>query len=167
MVFAEISYREAEPKDIENMFKLIRSSFDELVAIDYNEEGINEFYKHINPLSLLERLKGEFYTYIAIYDNKVVGLIQLKENNHISLLFVEKSCQQKGIGKTLFLKSLNKCIETKPSINTITVNSSPFAVKVYEKLGFKKTKFEQNINGIRFYPMVYNLEYYTKTNNIV
>ena len=156
-MLAEISYREAEPKDIDNIFSLIRKSFDELVAIDYNEEGINEFYTQINPLSLLERLKGKFYTCIAVYDNKVVGLIQFKDYNHISLFFVEKSFQQKGIGKTLFLKSLNNCIETKLSINTITVNSSPFAVKIYERLGFKKTKFEQNINGIRFYPMIYNL----------
>ena len=37
-----------------------------------------------------------------------------------------------------------------------TVNSSPYAVKIYEHLGFVPTDNEQTVNGIRFTPMKYN-----------
>lgn len=35
----------------------------------------------------------------------------------------------------------------------MTVNSSPYAVPVYEKLGFHATGSEQTVNGLRFTPM--------------
>jgi len=37
----------------------------------------------------------------------------------------------------------------------ITVNSSPYAVKIYEKLGFVPDGNEQMVDGIRFTPMTY------------
>ncbi|WP_094603611.1 GNAT family N-acetyltransferase [Sporomusa silvacetica] len=39
----------------------------------------------------------------------------------------------------------------------ITVNSSPYAVLIYEKMGFVRTDVEQEINGIRFIPMKFNI----------
>ncbi|WP_460645598.1 GNAT family N-acetyltransferase [Lacrimispora brassicae] len=37
----------------------------------------------------------------------------------------------------------------------MTVNSSPYAVEIYHKLGFVDTDTEQLVNGIRFIPMEY------------
>ena len=36
-----------------------------------------------------------------------------------------------------------------------TVNSSPYAVKIYEHLGFQATDTEQLVDGLRFTPMIY------------
>jgi len=36
----------------------------------------------------------------------------------------------------------------------ITVNSSPYAVKVYERLGFVKTEEQQEKDGILYVPMM-------------
>ena len=41
------------------------------------------------------------------------------------------------------------------SLTQITVNSSPYAVKVYERLGFMKTGEQQEKNGILFIPMMH------------
>jgi predicted GNAT family N-acyltransferase len=38
---------------------------------------------------------------------------------------------------------------------TLTVNSSPYAVPVYAKLGFVPTDREQVQSGIRYTPMIY------------
>lgn len=35
----------------------------------------------------------------------------------------------------------------------ITVNSAPFAIDFYHKIGFKDTGKEQTVDGIRFLPM--------------
>lgn len=40
---------------------------------------------------------------------------------------------------------------------SITVNSSPFAVPVYHHLGFTDTDSEKVTNGLRYTPMVINL----------
>ncbi|ENY8640112.1 TPA: GNAT family N-acetyltransferase [Clostridioides difficile] len=45
------------------------------------------------------------------------------------------------------------CICNKFNLTEITVNSSPYAVEVYHKLGFKDTAVEQIVDGIRFTPM--------------
>ncbi|MEW6034400.1 MAG: GNAT family N-acetyltransferase [Chloroflexota bacterium] len=42
---------------------------------------------------------------------------------------------------------------TNPSLDYIDVHSSPYAVEIYEKLGFTCTGIEQEINGIGFAPM--------------
>ena len=54
----------------------------------------------------------------------------------------------KGIGKRLFLYMLK---DNQPE--KLTVNSSPYAVPVYHKLGFCDVDEEQIVNGIRFTPM--------------
>lgn len=47
--------------------------------------------------------------------------------------------------------ALSKTINS--SSKTITVNSSPYAVPVYHKLGFIDTDTEQLSDGIRYIPM--------------
>ena len=39
-------------------------------------------------------------------------------------------------------------------IEKMTVNSSPYAVPIYHKLGFKETDSEQIVNGLRYIPMI-------------
>lgn len=58
--------------------------------------------------------------------------------------------QRQGIGRKLwdFLR------ENSPS-NIITVNSSPYAVPIYHKLGFVDTDTEQLSDGMRYTPMKY------------
>jgi predicted GNAT family N-acyltransferase len=76
--------------------------------------------------------------------------------NHICLLFVKKEFPRRGIAKRLFYTVLVRC-KSEKSINTITVNSSPYAVEVYHRLGFVDTEKEQTVNGMRFTPMIYSL----------
>ncbi len=55
--------------------------------------------------------------------------------------------------KKLMTIGIEYCICNKFSLTEITVNSSPYAVEVYHKLGFKDTAVEQISDGIRFTPM--------------
>ena len=148
-----ISFKEAGKEDVNSIFLLIKGCFDKYVAVDYKEEGIQEFYKHINPANLLMRIKEGYYTFIALMDGTIIGVIQFKEAHHISLFFVAKEYQGKGIGKALFESSLKGYILKNNHHDLITVNSTPIAVKFYEKIGFRRTMFEQTKNGIIYTPM--------------
>lgn len=56
----------------------------------------------------------------------------------------------KGHGRRLF-ERMQQDYERKE----FTVNSSPYAVPIYHKLGFRDTDKEQTVDGLRFTPMMY------------
>ena len=132
--------------------KLIVNVFDKFVAKDYSDEGISEFLKYVKPESLLKR-SGNNFILIAETQGEIVGTIEIRNNNHISLLFVDKDFQKKGIGRELFRKALEICTINKPDLSEISVNSSVYAVPIYEKLDFKQNGAKQINKGIISIPM--------------
>lgn len=86
-------------------------------------------------------------------NDELLGVLAMRENNHISLMFVKKEHQREGIARKLFEFALESCRTTDSNLQTITVNSSRYAVEIYEKMGFIKIDSEQENHGIRFTPM--------------
>lgn len=141
----EISIRKLNENEIEEALALVWRVFLEYEAPDYSKEGAEEFYKSIHDESYLSQL----CMYGAYKEQKLVGILATRnEGTHIALFFVEGSCHRQGIGKRLFLYMLK---DNQPE--KLTVNSSPYAVPVYHKLGFCDVDEEQIVNGIRFTPM--------------
>lgn len=135
-------------KNINEVIQLIKQTFFEFVAPDYNESGISNFFKFAEDEDLLKQL----VFYAALHNNKIIGILAVDDKlNHICLFFVDKDLQNTGIGTALFKRFLN---ESMPE--AVTVNSSPFAVKVYEKLGFTATGSRQVSDGIVYIPMRYS-----------
>ena len=71
--------------------------------------------------------------------------------SHISLLFVDEEFHKMGVGRKL-VHALCK-IQREIGSYRLTVNSSPYAVGFYHKVGFVDTNLEQAKDGIRFTPM--------------
>lgn len=135
-------------KNINEVIQLIKQTFLEFVAPDYDESGIKNFFKFAEDEELLKKL----LFYAALHDDKITGILAVDDKvNHICLFFVDKAFQNTGIGSALFKKFLN---ESMPK--AVTVNSSPFAVKVYEKLGFTANGSRQVSDGIVYIPMRYS-----------
>ncbi len=88
----------------------------------------------------------------------IVGVIEVRNNDHIYLLFVDAAYHRQGIGKTLLKAALARCVKQDPKVDEITVNSSPFAVPIYQRLGFVAMGGEQVQDGIRFIPMARSLK---------
>lgn len=74
---------------------------------------------------------------------------QLKIRDEI-MKYVDGKYHRQGIGKRLY-----QIARSRNNSNKMTVNSSPYAVPVYHKLGFIDTDTEQVVNGLRFIPMEY------------
>ena len=98
------------------------------------------------------RLAQNHFALVAVENRVITGLIEVRSYSHISLLFVKKEYHRKGIAGELLKSALEKCRQEKSYLRFLGVNSSPYAVHIYEKLGFVKTGPEQTINGIRFTP---------------
>lgn len=56
----------------------------------------------------------------------------------------------------MFMTALN-FIRAKIQVEEITVNSSPYAEKIYKKMGFTATAPEQITNGIRYIPLRFQI----------
>lgn len=152
-----LSFQEMNEGEEKQIFELIKSVFEEYVAPDFSPEGVNNFMGFILPDSILKRKNSDRYFLITAKDNdKIVGMIEIRDYNHVCLLFVNKDYHNKGIAKQLYALSLEKCKKLKKDLIEIEVNSSRYAVPVYEKLGFKKTGEEQIKDGILFIPMKAN-----------
>ena len=111
----------------------------------YSEQGMETFCKFINN----KKITKSFKVYGAFEDNVLKGIIATdRRKRHISLFFVDKVSQGKGIGKKL----MSIVIDDNEN-SFITVNSSRYAVPIYKKIGFIKTEEEKEQDGLKFTPM--------------
>lgn len=132
---------------------LIEEVFNEFIAPEDSEEGINKFKNHFELKSLISRKEnGSIFT-VAVDKEKIIGIVEIRDLNHISLFFVNKKYHGNGIGGILIKRAIEECQSMYPNIKKFTVNSSSYAKKIYEKLGFNQTQEEQIKNGLRFIPM--------------
>jgi GNAT superfamily N-acetyltransferase len=138
-------------EEINQFSNMIISVFDEFVGKDYSKQGNDTFKEFIKPENVLDRFNG-LNIFVAKYNNEIIGVLEIRNNDHISLFFVKKDFHKQGVGKILFEKYL-ETIKNNSEIRIITVNSSIYAEKIYEKLGFIKINEIQEKNGIKYIPM--------------
>jgi GNAT superfamily N-acetyltransferase len=144
-----------QKSDIRDALDLVWTVFLEFEAPDYTSQGIEEFKKFISYDSMIELVeKEELFFWGCTVSNELAGVIATRGTNHVCLLFVKKEFHRKGIAKRLF----QEVLESQKSVDYITVNSSPYAVEVYHRLGFVDADSKQNVNGMRFTPMIYKLK---------
>ena len=124
----------------------------------YPPEGVHSFQDFITD-SALKRMfvMGSYQMMGAFLGNQIVGMISLRNNSHISLLFVDKHYHKRGIGRAL-IASLSEYVKTEIGQNRITVNASPYGVDFYHRLGFRDIEPEKQQDGIIFTPMFLNIE---------
>ena len=136
-----------------NALQLVWDVFEEFEAYQYSAEGVREFQNYIEYSSIKRLLdNSEMMMWGCFHNDKIVGMIATRHANHITLLFVDKQHHRQGIAHTLYQEFIDYCSKN-DNCSEISVNSSLYAVEVYEKLGFVTTDTEQQKNGIRFVPM--------------
>lgn len=135
---------------------LVKKVFDEFEAQEYSPEGVATFYAHLEQYIIPARLeKGPLQMWGAFENGRLIGVIALENHNHVALLFVDKQYHRQGVATQLFHLVMAYCIQK--NIKQITVNSAPYAVSIYQRLGFVALDAEQVKNGIRFVPMLYKI----------
>jgi len=149
-----MTIRPMQPGEQHQVSHLIWSVFCVFEAPTYSREGVEAFHAWIEPAKLAERFSHPgFFLLCAWEAETLVGVLAVRDYAHIALLFVDASYQRRGIARALVSEALARCREDNPSLLAITVNSSPFAVPIYKRMGFAAIDQEQTIQGIRFTPM--------------
>ncbi|WBW96327.1 GNAT family N-acetyltransferase [Oceanirhabdus sp. W0125-5] len=153
----EYEIRPMKIEELERALELIYNVFMEFEAPDFWEEGVKTFVEFLDFNSIKNKIEDDNLNFFGCYDKeKLVGVIATRQVSHIVLLFVDKNYHRKGIGRKLF-ETVLSAVEDNFNINEITINSSPYAVEFYHKLGFQDTDSEQLVDGIRFTPMKFEI----------
>ena len=122
-------------------------------APEYTKEGITSFRNFVrDPILKTLFIEGKYNVLAAFNNNIIVGIIGVRNETHISLVFVDSEYHKKGIARRLVEKTFERTYE-KYGKREMTVNSSPYAVGFYHKMGFVDTDIEQTTDGIRYTPM--------------
>lgn len=141
--------RELQPSETGTALELAWRVFLSFEAPDYSPEGVAEFRKSLDDSDFVARLR--FFG--AWEADRLIGVLATRNNGgHIALFFVDEAFQRQGIGRSLFTYAslLNP-------YDRMTVNASPYAVPVYQRLGFVETMPEQVTNGLRYTPMTLSI----------
>lgn len=134
--------------ELQEALNLVWRVFLEYEAPDYSKQGIESFRQFIGfqTIQALEE-SGELKFWGAYEVERLVGVIAVKLGTHVSMLFVDPDFHRRGVATRLYENAFDGYR------GEITVNSSPYAVAFYARLGFEIKKEEQVIDGIRFTPM--------------
>ena len=152
--------KEITKENLKQALVLVNEVFSEFVAVDYSEQGRNTFEEYLKTKydEVMSDLQtGNKKIWACFQNDEIIGVIATRDKTHIALMFVGKRYHRKGIARQMFQTVLNEVRRQQPNAAQITVNSSPFAVPVYERLGFVQTAEQQEKDGIIFVPMCYNL----------
>lgn len=148
-----IVVRSAYRDEWDDAMALAWRTFMRFEANDYSTQGVRSFQEFITDTTLYRMfVMGAYQLFCAFDGKRLVGMISLRNETHISLLFVDALYHKKGVGRAL-IDYVGKYVLLEEGFHKLTVNAAPYAVGFYHKLGFQDTDIEKTNDGIRYTPM--------------
>lgn len=149
--------RNAYRDEWEDAMSLAWRTFLRFEADVYSPEGVKNFENFITDSTLYRMfVVGSYQLFVALDGKKIVGMLTLRDGTHISLLFVDERYHRKGIGRAL-MQYLSNYLLTEVQASRVTVNSSPYGVEFYHRLGFHDLRPQEKKDGIIYTPMEFVL----------
>lgn len=145
--------RPAYRNEWDDAMALAWKTFMQFEAKDYPVEGIESFKNFITDQLLYKMfVMGSYQLFCAFDDNKMVGMISLRNETHISLLFVDSKYHRRGIGRAL-MEYLANYLVTEMGKDFMTVNAAPYGIEFYHACGFFDIGPIEYSDGISTVPM--------------
>jgi GNAT superfamily N-acetyltransferase len=145
--------RLATPLDAEPISALVRELSHFFLASPESPEA-SRFFASTSPDRMRENIAASNRKFhVAEECNTFAGFLSVRDGNHISQFFVSPGFQGRGIGRVLWFAAMTTARAAGAS-GSFTVDSSLFAVSVYERFGFRVVGSQQQHAGLVFVPMV-------------
>lgn len=149
----EIIIRKAVMADWEETMAMTWRTFMKFEATDYGMEGVENFRNFItDPILRRMFLLGTYHMFVATHMGKIVGMVSLRDKNHVSLLFVDEAYHRKGIGRKL-IDTIGTFSKEEYGREEITVNAAPYGFEFYKKIGFRSMSPLTCNGGIKYISM--------------
>ena len=139
-------------KDIPAVARLMRTLSEEFIVHESTTEAAASFIRENDEAGILDFIDAGIAYRVADIDGRVVGFIAIRDHRHLFHMFVDKAYHRRGIARQLWEVARKAAIEAgNPGV--FTVNSSNYALPVYEALGFVRTEPTRQANGLYYNPM--------------
>jgi GNAT superfamily N-acetyltransferase len=121
-------------------------AFGHAVAPLYPPEGIETFRTYAQPSAIQQRDGEGHVTFVAETAAGLVGILHVRNDTHVAMLFVLLAYQRRGVARTLLAAA-----DTRTCL--VSVNASPNSVTAYEAFGFVATGPKEQQKGMWVVPM--------------
>jgi GNAT superfamily N-acetyltransferase len=152
----DIEFRTAVPGDGGEISRLVCALSEKFIAPDLTPSGNRILLESMTPDSIQKNIQNGFQYHVAVSENQIVGVIGILDNSHLYQLFVADSHHQQGIASTLWEIARQTCL-SRGNHGEFTVNSSRYALPVYERLGFVAQSGFKEKNGVIYIPMKWEI----------
>jgi len=151
--------RKFKSSDTYSAAKLVSETFKKYNCLEGTKEAVAQYVNFYNPdKNNLDKIKVTFSKteifFVAIENNKIIGIIRGKKNM-VTNLFVNGKYHKNGIATNLLKRFEKECI--KKGSKEIKLKASLYGTPFYQKSGYKKTTGMRTFNGLKIYPMKKNL----------
>ena len=105
-----IIIKHAEAKDWDAVIAVAWVTFQQIASQVSNEDAANAFREGLTSTQLyIDFLQGRYPVFCAYQGKKVIGVLAMRDDAHISLLFVKQEFQRMGIGTRLLEQCMAHC----------------------------------------------------------
>lgn len=148
----QITIRKATIKDCSEISALISRNAKSLLNDDFEGDGLDFFLNAVTERAIREYMEQGFRYMVALARHEIVGVIAIKDYRHMFHLFVDKDHHNKGIARQLW-DTISRDSIKQGQTEKFTLNSTSYALPVYQRWGFTTTDELQTRHGISFTPM--------------
>jgi GNAT superfamily N-acetyltransferase len=142
----------ATAADAQAISRLV-SSLAPAFTLDPAGQGAEGFLHGISPEAICGYVEAANFAYFTgRLNDELAGVVALRDNSHLYHLFVARKFQGQGLARQLWVHARAHAQLT-GYVREFTVNSTPIAVPVYEKFGFRATGARVETKGIAYVPM--------------
>lgn len=116
-------------------------------------EGAEEFLATVGLEAIRGYLASPAYAYrVAVEDGVLAGVVAIRDNAHLYHLFVAPAHHGRGLARRLWDEAREAALRA-GNPGAFTVNSSLYALPVYERFGFQPTGPRVDQHGVAYVPM--------------
>lgn len=143
-----LTIREATPADAPGIAALIESLAGFFLLDPADRSAAAPFFETIAPAAIAGSIAdGRLRYHLAERGGELLGVVGVRDGTHLYHLFVAERAHRQGIALRLWE------VARAASPGCVTVNSSLFAVPLYERLGFRAAGERQEKHGTAWLPM--------------
>ncbi len=151
---SNITIRRGAVPDADRISNFVTALSEEFIVAEFTAEGRTHFLGELSTTEMARRLAGDFRFYLAEDGEGLAGVAAIRSNTHLYYLFVAKPYQGTGLVRRLWSRVKEDSLAL-GNRGRFTVNASNYAIRAYEKLGFRRTESIREQNGVLYNPMEY------------
>ena len=154
-----ITFENMKKEDAEIVSNVALLAFATIENKGFTPEGKASFTNYVSPNAIASRLNFDHNVILALVDSKIVGVIEIRSGNHISMLFISPECFDIGIGTKLLSRAIAQIRkEQSKTVKQVTVHATDNSIEFYLKRGFRTIAARRESDGMCFTTMAFPLK---------